>query len=504
MTPFRWSSLVLPCLLGLAVVLAWHLREVMNASEELSSELGSAQNRLGDVGRERDLAQREVLRLRTLRDLLETDVKRLEERVERQTLMEEIPVVLERVRGYGLRRPLKVRWVDRAFTKKFVQGELARQLPKGYAEAYSRTLARVGLLPGGYELERAALNLMTEQAAGFYDPRSQILYVNDGMPAAELVLSHELAHALADQRFDLQKMLATSPLDQDDRAFALRALVEGDATFAMQRYFAQSLSLWKLFELVGDVAALTGMDQAELQAAPMYVREPLVRAYLDGMKFVTALHQVGGNARVDRAFAEPPVSSAQILHPQKYLRGEKPTELMLPDATPILGAGWRILHENTFGELGFATLFQSVPTAQPLAKAAAEGWGGDRLRAYAAEGGRLVVLWRSTWDTPQDRAEYLTAHGLVLEQRYGPRNGPAVVPPTVPPTVLPTVPPSALTSGAQQVPREASALRWKTPHGVILLAGRDRDAVLVEGAVDDAQADRLAALLSVPVISSAP
>jgi len=326
--------------------------------------------------------------------------------------------------------------------------ELERDAPEAYVAAYVATLARVGLLPPRYPLRKELLELMSEQVAGFYDPRAGALFVRRDMPAGELILSHEIAHALQDQSFPLQPLHGEDK-DQEDRSFAVRALVEGDATLAMVDHLRRTMTLWKAFRMLPDLLEAMALDDARLKQAPAYIRESLIQPYLRGMAFVQVLHGRGGWKRVDQAFRAPPVSSEQILHPEKYLAGELPEPVTLPDLSGLLGEA---VHENTLGEFGVSVLLGQTVGSSAAARAAA-GWAGDRLRSYRRSDGELVLVWVTVWDSLEDARELHRALTDHLNVRYA---------------------------------RQGAV--WTSGHGVAATRMRGRRVVIVDGARDERQA----------------
>lgn len=398
-------------------------------------------------------AREEVRRLRRERDTQREELERLRKQLERQRSIVQVARSLERIRGLPIRRPLRVRFVEQAWARRHMEQELERDAPAGYLEGYVATLARVGLLPPRYPLRKELLELMSEQVAGFYDPRAGALFVRRDMPAGELILSHEIAHALQDQSFPLQPLHGEEK-DQEDRSFAVRALVEGDATLTMVEHLRRTMTLWKAFRLLPDLLEAMALDDARLKQAPAYIRESLVQPYLRGMAFVQVLHGRGGWKRVDQAFRAPPVSSEQVLHPEKYLAGELPEPVTLPDLSGLLGEA---VHENTLGEFGVSVLLGQTVGSSAAARAAA-GWAGDRLRSYRRPDGELVLVWVTLWDSIEDARELQRALTDHLNVRYARR-------------------------GAV----------WTSGHGVAATRMRGRRVVIVDGAQDERQARALLA-----------
>lgn len=273
-----------------------------------------------------------------------------------------------------------------------------------YAPARRRAdeevLERLGVVGPGLDLRAVTEDILEGQVAGYYDPERKRLRVVDapgtgGPVFTEIVLAHELVHALEDQRFGL-RLDALAGID--DRVLAYGALVEGTASAVMYEYADRHFSGEEL--LFGLLASAF----APPPGIPAFLQEQLVFPYDRGQAFVERLHEVAGERwlLVDLAFRErPPVSTEQVLHPEAYLRDERPARVRI--AAP---AGWREVTGGTLGE--FQTrqvLHQAGGTG---ARAAAEGWGGDRYALLGRGGERaLVVRWRL--DTPRDGTEFLDA-----------------------------------------------------------------------------------------------
>lgn len=239
-------------------------------------------------------------------------------------------------------------------------------------EAAARIL---GLLGDEEELEGAVAS-SEELAAAAYEPRKDELYVVDGTVAAspplvEFVLAHELNHALEDQRFGLPD---ATKARNDDMALAWMALAEGTATALMVEYAARFLNPITLS------LATLGLD-AGTGDVPDFVVKQLEWTYLGGMRFVERLRELGGDWKlVDYALAErPPKSTEQVLHPDKYLRDERPVPVAVAGAE-LRRRGWKRADAGSIGELGTRQLLERG--AVDGAAAAAAGWGGDRFELW--------------------------------------------------------------------------------------------------------------------------
>ena len=278
-------------------------------------------------------------------------------------------------------------------------------------------LITLGLLAPGTSLRTITLAFQGGQVAGYYSPEEDKLFVVSRTasvgPADESTYAHEFTHQLQDQHFDLDK-LGIDVTDQSDRSLGRLALVEGDATSAQTTWMTQNLTSQEL----GEVFAAS-LDPAALQAfnnAPPYLRETALFPYQEGLAFVMRLIAEGGYPAVDAAFANPPDSTEQILHPDKYLTREAPIKVALPTGVAKqLGAGWSEVGQDTMGEELIRIWLKIGGVAGTEATKAAAGWGGDRLALYRGPNGAVSIGWVTTWDTPADASEFLAAASAAVK-----------------------------------------------------------------------------------------
>jgi hypothetical protein len=254
------------------------------------------------------------------------------------------------------------------------------------------------------DIYQIQIDLLGEQVLGYYDPEQDELYVRNDQhplgPEAKETLAHEFVHSLQDQHYDLEKMRPDEPVDAD-RDSAVTALIEGDATISGLLYAQRHMTEAEFNELIkGSENAST----TELNKAPAYIRESLIFPYVQGVEFALALYQRGGFAAIDEAFADPPATTEQILHPEKYLspRRDEALPVALPPLTDTLGAGWTMKDHDTLGEFDLGVLLQVNGADEPEAVA---GWGGSRYAIYR-NGDAGVLIMGSRWDTARDADEF--------------------------------------------------------------------------------------------------
>lgn len=349
---------------------------------------------------------------------------------EQRALVERVAERVSKNRGLPLKEPIRMEVADQESIRRYIRETIQQEYPGATLEEEGRVLTRFGLLPPGTDYRRLLFDLYTEQIGGYYDRHRRTLYLADWIPDAlqEHVLSHEVAHALQDQHFDLQSLLKRDRTN-DDLLLARAAVLEGDGLAVMLEYLIQPLGqdlsrLSASGELLGSL--LKGQVRQSRLAGVVFARTPrflqgqVLFPYLDGLPFVLALHGASGWKSVDRAYRSPPASTEQILHPEKYLQGnDPPRPVTVPALEDLLGTGWRKVLANTMGELGWRLLIQEF-LDEPRAEGAASGWGGDRFVYYEEAGGKgWLLVSRSAWDTPKDAGEFFTAYREVLEKKAG-------------------------------------------------------------------------------------
>jgi hypothetical protein len=276
-------------------------------------------------------------------------------------------------------------------------------------------LIALGLLPAGASLRELTLDFQGGSVAGYYSPDKNELFVvsrSGGLgPAEEVTYSHEFTHQLQDQHFDLGK-LGIDATNQSDRALAQLALVEGDAVSVQNRWTTANLTPEEMGQLL--TASLDPKALEALQRAPAYLRETSLFPYLSGNPFVENLIARGGYTAVDDAFANPPLSTEQILHPEKYAQREAPKLAQIPKLLdPGLPRGWRALGQDTLGELILRLWLLQGGVASAQATTAAAGWGGDRLELYQSPHG-TSLLAVTEWDSLIDADEFAAAAKVAL------------------------------------------------------------------------------------------
>lgn len=262
----------------------------------------------------------------------------------------------------------------------------------------SEVLGSLGLIAPGVDLLDVSRQLSELSVVGFYDTESMELLVRgtDVNPYVELIIVHELVHAHDDQWVDLD--LSQFDDVDDESGLAYLSLVEGNATRVENAWRAQ-LSDDKEDELSrAELALFSPEDIAVLQQLPPFLLQTQFSPYQDGPVLVGAIVDAAGGGEageraVDQAFANPPTTSEQVLHPEQYLSGDAGPTLPAP------AASGEIIDEGVIGELVFDIWFGDR---------VGDGWNGDRYVSFE-RGGQTCTVIHVAADSNDDLDEFFDA-----------------------------------------------------------------------------------------------
>jgi hypothetical protein len=317
-----------------------------------------------------------------------------------------------RLRHLPERRPTPVIFDDDATFHAVADRKAEREAIKPTPIDHPAVQLGLGLIFAARGAGRASSfgTLHRSQMIAFYDEFTHQVHVRErARKEADVpfVVAHELGHALQFQHFHTPEV--ASVVDEDARLARL-ALLEGDAMLTMAAFAADEnqLPLSRVLVRVSQGALeaslrdyRTSIEQSpELRSAPPFQRERLVFPYQAGASFVAQVHRAGGFSLVNRLYESPPVSTEQILHPEKYLMGEAP----VPVRSPAAPTGWEVRGSGHVGELLLGAMLD-VCNERPISREAAIGWGGDAFTVVSRgeHGGLLLV---TTWDTEGDARQF--------------------------------------------------------------------------------------------------
>jgi len=341
------------------------------------------------------------------------------------------------IRQLPVLRPVQSSIQSRPEIERMLMKNLDEETTPAQMRTAEVTLKRLGLAPPDFQFRALMLRVLTEQVAGYYDPKTGEFHLADwiDLDGQRPIMAHELTHALQDQHFNLRRFEHWAKGDSDAE-LAAHALIEGDATLAMAQYVTNNpLRALAFLKSLGT----TGMTSQELEKAPRALRETLLFPYQEGINWTSNLYKQGGWDRVSKAFVELPQSTEQILHPEKYFAHEAPVKVTLPDITGLLNnskrgparsvppasaggsstqVGWKRLDYDVEGEWGFYLILDEFLKSPAASRRASAGWGGDRFAVYEGPKGEVLFVSLSTWDTENDAREFFDAYVKRTELRY--------------------------------------------------------------------------------------
>lgn len=415
------------------------------------------------------------------------------------------------IRELPILRPVKSGAQSRAEIERMLIKTLNEQMTAAEMHATEVSLRKFGLAPSDFEYRPFIIKLLTEQVAGYYDPKVQEFHLADWLEleGQKPVMAHELTHALQDQHFNLRRF-EKWPHGDSDAELAAHALIEGDATLAMTIYMAKN----PLVALAFSRSLTTGVATEQFNQAPRAMRESLIFPYMQGMEWATQLYRRGGWTMVSNAFTRLPLSSEQILHPEKYFKYERPVKVVLPDVTNLLNANstlavstqqsagtagvspasgragvsgrgptarrrlptanrtlptgyWRRIDSDVNGEWTYYLILDQFLNASAESKRAAEGWAGDRYALYEGPKGQVFLAQVAAWDTENDAREFFDAYVKRTELRY--RGA----------TRLDSSDLELETRNSE--PKARNSYSWQTSEGGVVIERRGLRVVILEG-----------------------
>ena len=331
-------------------------------------------------------------------------------------LLQQIETNVATLRGLQPKASVPLRFLDPPALQRFFVDRFNQDYLPSERESDQKLLSTLGIINPDESVVQILLGVLQEQIIGIYNQDDKVMYLvaDSGQlgPDEKGTFAHEFDHALQDQYFDLTVLAPKHP-DNDDRSLAIDALTEGDATLIQRLWAQQNLSADEINQL-GKGAAMS-----RLLSAPLFLREQLLFPYTDGFSFARQIYQAFGFSGIDDVFRNPPQSTAQILHIDKYRAHIAPMEVSLPDLageTGSLGPGWRSIKSNVLGELDLRLILTQL-TDSTRGVRGASGWAGDRWQLLEKDGRQALVI-KSVWDSENEARTFFDTFALAMKNRF--------------------------------------------------------------------------------------
>jgi len=247
------------------------------------------------------------------------------------------------------------------------------------ARSYSLLYDAFGLAVN-YDPTQGDATVSKVTTLGFYSPASDHVYIRgDQMtPAVQVVLAHELTHALQAQHFELA---TGGPNDLE-----VRAVVEADALRVEDAYLATLSDADRAS--ANRANSLAPDAEQDLSDVPWAVVEQRYAPYVLGPILVGQVFAAAGNAGVDELIRTPPTEEV-LLDPWRY--GEPGQEPV--DVTVDVPLGTTVIDEpQPLSELDMLIMLDAwLPWTQ--ARQALDGWAGGGYTSYQRE---ATVCFKAT------------------------------------------------------------------------------------------------------------
>ena len=304
----------------------------------------------------------------------------------------------------------------------FLAKRIKKTLKPEELHADELALKMFGLVPQDFNLRKSTIDLLTEQAAAFYDYDEKKLFLLDGssFTAETTTLAHELSHALADQHFDLDKYMEETP-SNDDEDLAHSAVVEGQASWLMLAYdLKQSgqapVPTPDMLKSVTDSSDESMADYPVLKGSPLYIQQSLLFPYSVGTMFFDAVYKKMGKTAFSAVFVDGPVDTAEVLHPERYFNHEKPAKPELP--VLAFAREGKDVTQGSVGEFDHQMMLrQYVGEAKAMVLSPHLRGGQFRIIELGKER-KPLLEYISEWDSDEEAANFFGSYQKILEGKW--------------------------------------------------------------------------------------
>ncbi len=327
------------------------------------------------------------------------------------------------ITGLKLKRKVRRSVITREEIRQLIERRIDEDAAPQQIQAEEAFLKMFGYVDDDFDLAEQFVAVLTEQATALYDYKTKQLYLATWTPKdlQQVALVHELAHALADQHFDLQKYVKKSKSADGD--VARSAVLEGQASWIMIEYAMRQSGRSLLNNSLLAVAAATASRfEAEqypaFASSPLYLRESMLFPYTRGLLFQQQVLRRKGKAGFAEVFRNPPLSSQHILEPETYFGRRRSSRPRLPRLR--LGRGYKTISKGAVGQLDHAILIEQFfdrDTAEQLSP----HWrgGGYKIVSKRADE-RPVLAYAAEWSSAERAREFFTLYEKICQKKWRP------------------------------------------------------------------------------------
>jgi len=353
---------------------------------------------------------------------------------------EEVLNNLAKLRGLIKKRDIDVAAMTREKLYEYMLKDFEKQVIDSDIKKLDLLGGRIGIQPENVDTKNVFLNLLKKGVQGFYDPTSKKYYIirqSNKKKYDEATIAHELTHALQDQYFDLLR-LPIDNHDNSDMTTALKCIIEGDAKFTELQYMKIYLNQDHDTHWLGDKNPSpiflinkpggTHIDPKKYNMDnnkffEFLLGKSLMYSYYQGVRFVQKIFNHGGWDAVNHLYEDWPLSTEQIIHPEKYLdkdQRDDPTEINSKKFIDWLDNEYNYVFSDVMGELAIDRLIINFfPRSEINAEDVGAGWEGDRLIGFINKKTKApAYTWLSLWETEQDAKEFEAALTKLYQKHF--------------------------------------------------------------------------------------
>jgi len=322
---------------------------------------------------------------------------------------------LSEITGFPIRHPVAFESITREQINRYLQDRIKEVTKPAELRAEELTLKKFGFVPDSFDLKKNTIDLLTEQAAAFYDFHRKKLFISDWAQTSmrDVALIHELAHALADQSFSLEKF--TKKVEQDsEKSLARQAVVEGQAMWLTNAVVARRTGRTKAKREGDDDGSEPSGKFPVFDQAPLYIRENLIFPYSAGERLQEAVYEKRHQLALADVFRDPPTSTQQVLHPDKYFAHTHPALPILPKDPK----GVKRFAEGVMGELDHSVLLRQYASSDEAQEIAPKLAGSQYRLLEGKKNKRVELVYASAWSDAPTAQRFFHLYRKILEGKW--------------------------------------------------------------------------------------
>ncbi len=243
------------------------------------------------------------------------------------------------------------------------------------------------------------------QMNAYFDSDQNLILIDDPNFSSQTQSDYAYAYIKYLQTYGVMKEQTTTEMTLDHK-LTNSAFYDGDARYT-QLLVEQLLSDTSQFR-TDDFTYTNWAIPPALFAQKNF-------AYQYGLSFIESIFQNGQMIGIQSAYSNPPQTTEQILHIDKFYAKEVGITIPVMDLTSLFGSNWTQVASDSLGEWGtYQILFNNSKSyarvEEALAQSAAAGWGGDRYQVYQnTETQETILIIQWIMDSDIDANELVTA-----------------------------------------------------------------------------------------------